>query len=175
MLEALLGTEGATLVSDQACKPSSVSCSSSACAGRQSSLWDGSCLASLAIYPRVTERAAPVVAQATPPSVRSCSRWGLPSRDSHLPRWWSLTPPFHYDLAADVRPEATCFLLHYSVGSPRLGVAQHRALRSSDFPRATHDGPRLPSLVGHRPYYSTIQGSWQKPKDLRGFANLGGL
>lgn len=25
----------------------------------------------------------------------SCSRWGLPSRPSHLGRWWSLTPPFH--------------------------------------------------------------------------------
>jgi len=24
-----------------------------------------------------------------------CSRWGLPSHGSHLPRWWSLTPPFH--------------------------------------------------------------------------------
>ena len=27
--------------------------------------------------------------------VWSCSRWGLPSRDSRPPRWWSLTPPFH--------------------------------------------------------------------------------
>ena len=24
-----------------------------------------------------------------------CSGWGLPSRRSHLRRWWSLTPPFH--------------------------------------------------------------------------------
>ena len=24
-----------------------------------------------------------------------CSGWGLPSRPSHLERWWSLTPPFH--------------------------------------------------------------------------------
>ena len=30
--------------------------------------------------------------------------------------------------------EAVCFLLHFAVESLRLGVAQHRALRSSDFP-----------------------------------------
>ncbi len=28
-------------------------------------------------------------------AVWSCSRWGLPSRDGHPPRWWSLAPPFH--------------------------------------------------------------------------------
>jgi len=33
---------------------------------------------------------------------------------------------------------AVCFLLHYSVGSPRLDVIQHPALRSSDFPRTAH-------------------------------------
>ena len=26
---------------------------------------------------------------------RLCSRWGLPSREPHCPRRWSLTPPFH--------------------------------------------------------------------------------
>jgi len=83
------------VVPDQACKPSSVPCASDACAGRQSSLWDDSCLTPLAIHPRVTGRAAPGAACAAPPSVRSCSRWGLPSRPSLLGRWWSLTPPFH--------------------------------------------------------------------------------
>jgi hypothetical protein len=28
-----------------------------------------------------------------------CSRWGLPGRDGHPPRRWSLTPPFHPYLA----------------------------------------------------------------------------
>src|SRR5699024_9352708 len=26
---------------------------------------------------------------------RPCSQWGLPSRDSRLPRWCALTAPFH--------------------------------------------------------------------------------
>ena len=85
---------------DQAYKPSSVPCASNAPAGRQSSLWDDSCLASLAINPRVTGRAVPRVAHTPLPPVRSCSRWGLPSRTSHLARWWSLTPPLHSDLCA---------------------------------------------------------------------------
>jgi len=106
------------VVLDQACKPSSVSRASEACAGRQSSLWDDSCLASLAIYPRVTGRAAPVVAQATPPSVRSCSRWGLPSRDSHLPRWWSLTPPFHSDPSAHCASGRPAFCCTIPSGHP---------------------------------------------------------
>ena len=43
---------------------------------------------SLATYP-VSTRAT----MATP--VWSCSGRGLPSRNSHLSLWWSLTPPFH--------------------------------------------------------------------------------
>ena len=132
---------------NQACKPSSVPPARYARLGWQSSLYDGGYPPSLATYPRDTERAAPRVDRATQPSVRSCSRWGLPSRVSHLARWWSLTPPFH----SHPRPygsQATCFLLHSSVGSPRLGVTQHRALWSSDFPRA-HSGTRdCPACLG---------------------------
>ena len=105
-------------VPDQACKPSSVSSASDAGAGRQSSLSDGSHLTSLAIYPRVTERAAPVVAHATPPSVRSCSRWGLPSRDSHLSRWWSLTPPFHSHPSAHCASGRPAFCCTVPSGHP---------------------------------------------------------
>jgi len=45
-----------------------------------------------------------------------CSGWGLPSRRSHLRRWWSLTPPFHpYPRAG---AGAVCFLWHYPAGHP---------------------------------------------------------
>ena len=47
-----------------------------------------------------------------------CSRWGLPSRPSHLGRWWSLTPPFHpYRPWPKPRP-AVCFLWHCPAGHP---------------------------------------------------------
>jgi len=132
---------------NQACKPSSVPLTSPARQGRQSSLCDGGCPPPLATYPRDTERAAPRVDQATQPSVRSCSRWGLPSRVSHLARWWSLTPPFHSHPRRQ-SSQATCFLLHCSVGSPRLGVTQHRALRSSDFPRIPSGTRDCPAWLG---------------------------
>ncbi len=51
---------------------------------------------------------------------RSCSRWGLPSRPSHLGRWWSLTPPFHAYRPGLV-PQALaapCSLLHLPSGRP---------------------------------------------------------
>ncbi len=60
----------------------------------------------------------------------SCSRWGLPSRPSHLGRWGSLTPPFHpYPLPGGL------FSVALSRGSPRVGVTHHLALRSPDFPQ----------------------------------------
>jgi hypothetical protein len=38
-----------------------------------------------------------------------CSGWGLPSRPSHLRRWWSLTPPFHpYRFAEAHRRSVFC-------------------------------------------------------------------
>jgi len=132
---------------NQACKPSSVPLTSQARQGRQSSLYGGGHPPSPATYPRDTERAAPRVDRATQPPVRSCSRWGLPSRVSHLARWWSLTPPFHSH-PRHYRSRATYFLLHSSVGSPRLGVTQHRALRSSDFPRIPSGTRDCPAWLG---------------------------
>ena len=70
-----------------------------------------------------------------------CSRWGLPGRPSHLGRRWSLTPPFHpYDAHADAWDRALLSVA-LAVESPRLGVTQHRALWSSDFPRGRDDAP----------------------------------
>lgn len=51
----------------------------------------------------------------------------------------------------------TCFLLHCAVGSPRLGVTQHRALWSSDFPPVPPGDARLPGLLGHRFYSSLLK------------------
>lgn len=66
-----------------------------------------------------------------------CSRWGLPSRRSHLRRWCALTAPFHpYPVRADesARPGGL-FSVALSRGSPRVAVSNHRALWSPDFPR----------------------------------------
>src|SRR5690348_10061919 len=49
-------------------------------------------------------------------AVWTCSEWGLPSRSSHLERWWSLTPPFHpYRLP---KQPAVCSLWHCPAGHP---------------------------------------------------------
>ena len=67
------------------------------------------------------------------PPAWPCSRWGMPSRDGHPPRWWSLTPPFHpCHVPWGPWRSALCCACHASL---RLGVAQHRALWSPDVPR----------------------------------------
>ena len=73
-----------------------------------------------------------------PSPVRPCSRWGLPSRPGRPGRWCALTAPFHPCLCAGPKPVAIGGLLSValSCGSPRLGVTQHRALRSPDVPRS---------------------------------------
>src|SRR6266542_2433548 len=48
--------------------------------------------------------------------MRSCSRWGLPSRPRHRDRWCALTAPFHpcpQRPAYAERPLAVCSLLHF--------------------------------------------------------------
>ena len=57
---------------------------------------------------------------------------GLPSRPSHLNRWWSLTPPFHSYHRAVL--DGDLFSVALAVGSLRLDAIQHRVLWSSDFP-----------------------------------------
>jgi len=80
------------------------------------------------------------------PLAWSCSRWGLPGRPSHLDRRWSLTPPFHSYRAAQVPSYGGAqdrggdlLSVALAVESPRLGVAQHRALWSSDFPHGEQE------------------------------------
>lgn len=61
----------------------------------------------------------------------SCSRWGLPRPADH-PTAGELLP-HHFNLT-DVNRRYVSVAL--SLGSPPLGVTQHPALWSSDFPRA---------------------------------------
>ena len=51
---------------------------------------------------------------------------------------WALTPPFHHCLSPAHRIIGCMFSVALSVGSLRLGVTQHPALWSSDFPPASH-------------------------------------
>ena len=70
----------------------------------------------------------------------SCSEWGLPSRPSHLGRWWSLTPPFHPYLSP-----GGLLSVALSRGSPRVGVTHHPALWSPDFPQLSRAAVIWPS------------------------------
>ena len=79
-----------------------------------------------------------------------CSGWGLPSRPSHLERWWSLTPPFHPYLPRP-EPGGGLFSVALSRGSPRVGVTDHPALRSPDLPRHTHRAARPPGRLARHP------------------------
>lgn len=91
-----------------------------------------------------------------------CSRWGMPGRPCCHERRWSLAPPFHHHreptanrwrLTADSWLSAS--LWPFSVGSPRLGVTQHRTLWSPDFPRPI-PGTRPPGRLERQLYDSTL-------------------
>ena len=63
--------------------------------------------------------------------IRSCTRWGLPSRQVTLP----LVRSYRTVSSLPLRTEAVCFLWHYSLRSPSLAVSKHPALWSPDFPQ----------------------------------------
>ena len=74
----------------------------------------------------------------------SCSRWGLPCRPCHQKRG-ELLP--HLFTLTGARGSGGLFSGALSLGSLPLGVTQHLALRSSDFPRPSmgpRPSPRLP-------------------------------
>jgi hypothetical protein len=97
-----------------------------------------------------------------PARLRPRSGWGLPSRRSHLRRWWSLTPPFHPYRQSS--PAAVCSLWHFPAchhGSPLattlpcgartfLGLRRGRpAVSPSGPPGARTLNPRIKSpLLG---------------------------
>ena len=73
----------------------------------------------------------------------SCSAWGLPSRRRCRRRWCALTAPFHphrprrkshREVARGENAAGGLLSVALSVPLPGLGVTQHAALRSSDFP-----------------------------------------
>jgi hypothetical protein len=92
------------------------------------------------------------------PPIWSCSGWGLPGYPGHPEYRWALTPPFHpypfqmrnadcrfrSKIFSDSTPHSSpvthhlrkggIFSVALSFSSPRLGVTQHPALWSSDFP-----------------------------------------
>ncbi len=70
----------------------------------------------------------------------SCSGWGLPCRSGHpgrgelLPRLFTLTRKPRNEAYAPSGRSGGIFSVALSLGSPPLGVTQHPALWSSDFP-----------------------------------------
>jgi len=78
----------------------------------------------------------------------SCSGWGLPSFRCHHRNWWALTSPFHPYQGSASRPGGL-FSVALSLGSPPLGVTQHPALWSSDFPLAAPNG--RPAIIWPTP------------------------
>jgi hypothetical protein len=74
---------------------------------------------------------------------------GLPGRPCRHERRWSLTPPFHPHLVGCPTGQSVSVAL--SVGSPRLGATQPRALWSPDFPRPVAR-VRSPDQLGHQSY-----------------------
>jgi hypothetical protein len=99
-----------------------------------------------------------------------CSGWGLPSRPSHLGRWWSLTPPFHpYPLTSQ---EAVCFLWHCPAGHPGSALPTTLPCGARTFLGAPGklarrgrpaDSPSAPSRVGG----GSVQGQWHWAADGR--------
>ena len=71
-------------------------------------------------------------------------------------RWWALTPPLH-----PYRGSRRSVSVALSVGLPRLGVTQHPALWSSDFPRAGLSARDRPARLG--PWHQNNTGDRAAP------------
>ena len=101
------------------------------------------CPLPLATNPRVLSRRA-----ASSPPIWSCSEWGLPGQPvTRLPvgSYPTISPLPRLAARRYVSVALSC-------GSPRLGVTQHSALRSSDFPRQfaiAGSPPRSPGRLEH--------------------------
>src|SRR5918911_4938567 len=98
--------------------------------GRRPSLLDGGYPPPPATYPGATERATPGPAAPARP-LRGLAPSEVYPAGRSPGRWWALTPPLH-----PYRMLRRYVSVALSVGLPRLGVTQHPALWSSDFPRA---------------------------------------
>ena len=101
-----------------------------------------------------------------------CSRWGLPSSISHLMDWCAFTAPFHLYNAL-----RRCSLLSValSIASPLLGVTQHPALWSPDFPHPDGKvtlGTRPSTQL--KPFYYTLSNDLMATKSEWQFINVNG-
>ena len=70
-----------------------------------------------------------------------CSRWGLPSHESHLPCWCALTAPFHPYLHHKV--PAVSFLWHCPSGRPGLPLTTTVLYRVQTFLGSARGGTSL--------------------------------
>jgi len=150
---------------ESACKPDSVP---DLAARARPSFSGCRCRQPLAAYPQARTGRPLAPAQVGGRSLRPfwpCSGWGLPSRPSHLGRWWSLTPPFHpYRLAGRNRRPGGLFSVALSRGSPRVGVTHHPALWSPDFPRRGPEGSLRDRPAGS----SAVRLTLSAPRRFRG-------
>ena len=100
------------------------------------SIYDARRRAPRAVYPQTRAGRPQTSARSGQPPApsRPCSGWGLPSRPRHRGRWCALTAPFH-PYRPGRGPGGGLFSVALSRGSPRVGVTNHPALWSPDFPR----------------------------------------
>ena len=80
-----------------------------------------------------------------------CSRWGLPGREHHCPRRWSLTPPFH--------PRRACAwhctsLLRFPSGCPAWPLASTAPCGERTFLPPDQQGSDHPANLDTRSLYA---------------------
>src|SRR5438874_12774311 len=133
--------------------------------GRRPSLLDGGYPPPPATNPGATERATPGPAAPARPLLGLAPGEVYPAGRSPA-RWWALTPPFHPYRTKRLGAVRRCVSVALSGGSPLLGVTQHPALWSSDFPRAGVPARGHPACLDPRSPY-------QRDTDLSTTGHLG--
>jgi hypothetical protein len=98
-------------------------------------------------YPKDSDEQPLDAARASRLPMWSCSRWGLPRPSDHAAAGELV--PHHFTLTGGCRRYVSVAL---SLGSPPLGVTQHPALRSSDFPRTDPSARDRPACLDARVY-----------------------
>ena len=143
----------------RACKPDSVS---RARTGRRPSIWSPRCRKGSCGLPGDCSRALPSDERRCPP-IWPCSGWGLPA--SRLAPGPGALLPHRFTLACPPRERGAIGAIvsvALSVASLRLGVTQHPARRSPDFPpRRCRSG--RPALLTHPVYARRERGSSHPP------------
>ena len=126
--------------------------------GRRPSLLDGGYPPPPATYPGAARRATSGSAAPARP-LRGLAPGEVYPAGRSPGRWWALTPPLH-----PYRMRRRSVSVALSVGLPRLGVTQHPALWSSDFPRAGLSARGRPARLGS--WYRSNAGDGAAPHAL---------